>query len=1117
MSSEPGFDFVQSNASTPTIPTRRPVRTTPSPKIPEVSSVPPREEPSIEAPISEVTEANPIVPNIPTTRPQKSPAVLKRDQLSSVPFEFENETNLVDSLEQKEIEPIVQPPARPLSRPGKKVEESSIPSLSSSNSSDPSEEVTETLPPTLPSTRPTRPPSTGPVSSPALPSHRPSRQSSTVDSETNTHVSLPSDHHSASPDIIGSLPTRPTRPLSTTPETEDSLPTIPSARPSLSQSAKLEQSSSSTLEKEEIVPAIPSTRPSRSLSPTRKQSVASSSEFTECQVAVESDNTPAIPSARPVKSSSASREMETNSHLIPSSRPARKQATPNESEANIPSHSASAISQETPIESEANIPSPSTNTLSQETPIAVNEESIGNTIRNVAEAASPTGISAREQDEVNPVIAAIETTPVLPGKNSIPPRPIHRPVRPSPTSAVREDSPIAAIDAVPTIGGKTEAVPDEAQEAGEKLETPSEKTGETFENAGKEISEKKKEVADPEIETLEKTAEFSVKPSDNEEGHPSFSTARPTEPSKEPTPEKTADLSAKPGDNEEGHPIVSTVGPSEPSNEVAPASEAEPPLPVVTGENIVKSDESTESKPSEQVKEIVTKPDVVSPAPVRPIVPARPSKRPPPPVKRPSVESTGHGPGSSDAAHSKPAVPRRPQKLSPGGIAAAFETENRKPPAPPTKPKPPAKLGKVGALRASLFKDLDNVISRGGVPMPMGFPKPPSATSPEKELSERDAGAAEKAEEEGPAPSEKKLTDVRRGRAKGPRGRKLPAAAKSAYSTIVTDVWSVGPENLAVAEPYKEDKPALKDDIVEKDEVSVPSTAPVDKADLEIVELAPRDSGHGTEVKQDAGSDTIIEPAAVTPKKEKEDDIETESSDAGLKSVAGELESKLESFVSSVKEAVIPSMKSEKPESADKEVIEPEIDSVKIEPDDAEPIKIEPEEIKPVETEPVEVAPVEAAPVETKSAETEPVEIAPVEVDCEQPVKNVTTSSETHDVTSPTLDISKAATAEKSSMFGLTTSGEPRDSLETKSPSLAKIKDAPINAESSALPVSKTTEAFDENIEPVTVAATTSIRKNGANESNAAVDVVDDDDDDDDVIVTKVTKQQDDDGTISLA
>jgi hypothetical protein len=137
------------------------------------------------------------------------------------------------------------------------------------------------------------------------------------------------------------------------------------------------------------------------------------------------------------------------------------------------------------------------------------------------------------------------------------------------------------------------------------------------------------------------------------------------------------------------------------------------------------------------------------------------------------------------AVKAKPAVPARPSKVAASFLAAA-STDT----PPPPKPKPkPAINSKIGALRASLFKDLDSMIARGPPP-PGGF----AIKKPEEEAVE--------GSEDVEKPQSTPTADARRGRAKGPK-RRLPASAVTKWATIVEPVWSASMEEGS-SEPAEE-------------------------------------------------------------------------------------------------------------------------------------------------------------------------------------------------------------------------------------------------------------------------------------------------------------------------
>ncbi|KAF8243050.1 hypothetical protein K440DRAFT_664416 [Wilcoxina mikolae CBS 423.85] len=170
--------------------------------------------------------------------------------------------------------------------------------------------------------------------------------------------------------------------------------------------------------------------------------------------------------------------------------------------------------------------------------------------------------------------------------------------------------------------------------------------------------------------------------------------------------------------------------------------------------------------------------------PPRPSVPARPLRE-----KKWSPATIPEQPepsAASDKKSSPPSVPDRPKPsvpARPGKLAARTPSEEKQA-APEPKPKPPVPPrtgGKIAALKAGLG-DLESRLRLG-----------PLAPPPKKE---------EKKEEEEEPAKEEPLTDVRKSRARGPRGRKLPTkeekpvtAAPTAeqllQSSEIVGVWTV--------------------------------------------------------------------------------------------------------------------------------------------------------------------------------------------------------------------------------------------------------------------------------------------------------------------------------------
>ncbi|KAF8533269.1 hypothetical protein BDD12DRAFT_899766 [Trichophaea hybrida] len=165
--------------------------------------------------------------------------------------------------------------------------------------------------------------------------------------------------------------------------------------------------------------------------------------------------------------------------------------------------------------------------------------------------------------------------------------------------------------------------------------------------------------------------------------------------------------------------------------------------------------------------------------PPRPSVPARREKKWPPATIPEYPEPSA----TLDKKSSPPSVPDRPKPnvpARPGKLAARTPSEEKQA-APEPKPKPPVPPrtgGKIAALKAGLG-DLESRLRLG-----------PLAPPPKKE---------EKEEE--PA-KEEPLTDVRKSRARGPRGRKLPtneekvvtaapATEQLLQSSEIVGVWTI--------------------------------------------------------------------------------------------------------------------------------------------------------------------------------------------------------------------------------------------------------------------------------------------------------------------------------------
>lgn len=242
---------------------------------------------------------------------------------------------------------------------------------------------------------------------------------------------------------------------------------------------------------------------------------------------------------------------------------------------------------------------------------------------------------------------------------------------------------------------------------------------------------------------------------------------------------------------------VSKPNPAEPTDTNVPLS-----APAVGAEETKFPGKETDDSSSDQsTKSSETgKPDAKEITPP-PIVPRRPASRgnsgldlPRVPTHRPqadsgsamvskvlpSVPTRPPVKGETGLGKAAPSVPARPNKLS------SFEPTNDAPPK--LKPKPVIN-SKIGALRASLFSDLNSALARGAPPARgvagAGLGIPP-AQGPS-------IGTTAKHEEtvEGKKEPEAAVTDARRSRARGPRGRRLPTEAKSEWTFAVAEVWSL--------------------------------------------------------------------------------------------------------------------------------------------------------------------------------------------------------------------------------------------------------------------------------------------------------------------------------------
>ncbi|KAK9384604.1 hypothetical protein V1515DRAFT_576076 [Lipomyces mesembrius] len=198
----------------------------------------------------------------------------------------------------------------------------------------------------------------------------------------------------------------------------------------------------------------------------------------------------------------------------------------------------------------------------------------------------------------------------------------------------------------------------------------------------------------------------------------------------------------------------------------------------------------------------------------QPELPQRPSRpqvprRPKPALSLSRTESAAttptHEPSGFSPKHSPAVTP--PLENVPSKSLGESSTGPR---VTKPKPPPPARPNKLSGIRAAFAKDLESRFGKAG-PMPFMMPRPAkpaqvsSAAEPEDaQMTEDRPAPALDSKPTRPAPAkETKLDDVRKGRARGPRGRKLPAPTELpggwGFSSVVTvwELWNPEPELLS--------------------------------------------------------------------------------------------------------------------------------------------------------------------------------------------------------------------------------------------------------------------------------------------------------------------------------
>ncbi|KAK9325164.1 hypothetical protein V1517DRAFT_202429 [Lipomyces orientalis] len=286
----------------------------------------------------------------------------------------------------------------------------------------------------------------------------------------------------------------------------------------------------------------------------------------------------------------------------------------------------------------------------------------------------------------------------------------------------------------------------------------------------------------------------------------------------------------------------------------------------MTTEASLAAAESHVAEPDDENSEVSALPEIPR-RPSRPQVPPRPKPIPSPagsPAQTPTHEPSSISPQVTPRSETAPTM------QASGGSGAG-------PPVTKPKPPPPARPNKLSGIRAAFAKDLESRFGKAG-PMPFMMPRPPKpaqlspAAEPEATImtDERPASAAEDKSTTPAAPAtQTKLNDVRKGRARGPRGRKLPAPTELpggwGFSSVITvwDMWN--PETLSGASietinPVLSTKAVVPGMTVLEDE----NTNTVAKVEVKSVDDLSNDALKSTTVAMDTPRvmpDTVVPPS----------------------------------------------------------------------------------------------------------------------------------------------------------------------------------------------------------------------------------------------------------------
>lgn len=299
-------------------------------------------------------------------------------------------------------------------------------------------------------------------------------------------------------------------------------------------------------------------------------------------------------------------------------------------------------------------------------------------------------------------------------------------------------------------------------------------------------------------------------------------------------------------------------------DEEVPASEKER---VTTGDIAAVPEPTARPTTSAPIEPSTSKPTV----PAKPIVPTRPNREKK--VAPATIHEQSEPAAVAPEKKAPPAIPDRPKPNVParpiGKLASFVKAQPEDPPEP--KPKPPVpSRGKIAALKAGFLGDLESRLKLG----PMAPPK--------KEEKKEEKALAAPAKEE-------TLTDVRKSRARGPKGRKLPTKEEKSAAAVevpkgseIVGVWTVftldTDLDAVLVNPVSEKpaRPVSKGDtlVVPKDD-NVSSGSPVEEKEEKKVPTAATESVATTTLPSAAGTGEQEVPATEAASEPKSEEVKT--------------------------------------------------------------------------------------------------------------------------------------------------------------------------------------------------------------------------------------------------